>query len=82
MGGTYVLILTMAASNDSQATEDTLSALTPEQRAWLVHAEALWRRAHALAQAHPGHDPSDFYHALRCLELTPSERLWAGLGRG
>jgi len=62
----------MAASDD----------LTPEQQAWIRHSEALWRRAHGLARMYPGHDPSDLYHALRCLELTPGERLRAGLQRG
>jgi hypothetical protein len=27
-------------------------------------------------------DPGDVYHALRCLELTPAERLRRGLSRG
>lgn len=56
--------------------------LTPEQETWVRHSEALWRRAHELVRQHPGHDPSDVYHALRCLELTPAERLRAGLQRG
>jgi hypothetical protein len=53
-----------------------------EQQAWITHSESLWRAAHDLARRHPEHDPSDLYHALRCLELTPSERLRAGLQRG
>lgn len=53
-----------------------------EQQAWVTRSESLWRTAHELARLHPGHDPSDLYHALRCLELTPSERLRAGLQRG
>jgi hypothetical protein len=57
-------------------------ALTPEQRAWVARSEALWRRAHELARDHPEHDPSDLYHALRCLDLTPAARLRAGLQRG
>ena len=56
-------------------------ALTPEQQEWLRHSEALWRRAHHLAAQHPEHDVSDFYHALRNLERTPSERLRLGLNR-
>jgi hypothetical protein len=56
--------------------------MTPEQRQWLRHSEALWRRAHEIAQAHPEHDPSDLYHALRCLEQSPADRLRAGLQRG
>jgi len=61
---------------------EPLARLTSEQEAWLRHSEALWQRAHAIAQQHPRHDPSDIYHALRCLELTPAERLRAGLQRG
>jgi hypothetical protein len=59
-----------------------MDQLAPEQQAWVSHSEALWRQAHDLARLHPEHDPSDLYHALRCLELTPSERLHAGLQRG
>lgn len=56
--------------------------LTPAQREWVRHSDDRWRRAHALAERHPGVDVSDLYHALRCLELTPAERLRAGLQRG
>ena len=59
-----------------------LLKLTPEQQAWALHSERLWAHAHALAGAYPGLDAGDIYHALRCLELTPSERLARGLGRG
>jgi hypothetical protein len=55
--------------------------LTDEQREWALHSEALWREAHSVAAAHPGIDPGDVYHALRCLELLPSERLRRGLTR-
>lgn len=61
---------------------DALVGLTAEQQAWARHSEALWQQAHALAREHPEHDPSDLYHALRCLELTPTERLRTGLQRG
>jgi len=57
-------------------------ALTADQQDWVRHSEALWRRAHAIAQAYPEHDQSDLYHALRCLERSPAERLRAGLQRG
>ncbi|MGH9201645.1 MAG: hypothetical protein ACRD2A_10470 [Vicinamibacterales bacterium] len=70
----------MAASPLEDGT--TAPALTPEQDAWAEHARMLWDRAHALAREHPEHDPSDLYHALRCLELSPAERLRAGLQRG
>ena len=63
-------------------TEDPLAALTPEQRVWARHSAERWGHAHELARRHPGHDCSDIYHALRCLELTPAERLRAGLQRG
>ncbi len=56
-------------------------ALTDEQRAWLAHSEALWRRAHALVERRPHLDVSDVYHALRALELPPTERLRRGLTR-
>jgi hypothetical protein len=59
-----------------------LADLTPQQRAWAMASERLWQRAHALAAQHPQCDVSDLYHALRCLQLTPSERLAAGLRRG
>ncbi|OFW17921.1 MAG: hypothetical protein A3H97_22690 [Acidobacteria bacterium RIFCSPLOWO2_02_FULL_65_29] len=54
---------------------------TEEQRAWLRHSEALWREAHRIAAANPDVDPGDVYHALRCLDLSPSERLRRGLTR-
>lgn len=59
-----------------------LAHLTPDQQAWAEHSATLWQRAHELARTHPDHDPSDLYHALRCLEMTPAERLRAGLHRG
>jgi hypothetical protein len=61
---------------------EALSGLSEEQRAWALHSEALWRRAHEIARSSPGIDAGDVYHALRCLELSPSERLRRGLGRG
>lgn len=61
---------------------DALDALTPEQREWARHSEELWRRARQIADAHPDVDAGDVYHALRCLELTPAERLRQGLSRG
>ena len=48
---------------------------------WWRHSEALWREAHALADAATGIDAGDVYHALRCLELSPTERLRRGLTR-
>jgi hypothetical protein len=56
-------------------------SLTEEQPAWFLHSEALWRKAHAIAGNNPGVDVGDVYHALRTLELPPSERLRRGLTR-
>jgi hypothetical protein len=61
---------------------EPLASLTPEQREWALASEALWQRAHALADRHPGCDVSDLYHALLSLQLTPSARLAAGFRRG
>jgi hypothetical protein len=55
--------------------------LTEDEQAWVRHSETLWREAHAIAAANVGLDPGDVYHALRCLELTPAERLRRGLTR-
>jgi len=73
------MISAMAAQDDAHPE---LAALTEEQRAWALHSEALWSRARALASARPDLDAGDLYHALRCLELTPGERLARGLSRG
>ena len=58
-----------------------IETLTDQARDWLLHSEALRREAHAIASAHAGMDPGDVYHALRCLELPPSQRLGRGLTR-
>ncbi len=55
--------------------------LTEDQRAWIVKSETLWREAHGIAAANPGLDPGDVYQALRCLDLSPAERLHRGLTR-
>jgi hypothetical protein len=70
----------MKASPPAVPTE--LQGLTPEQQEWATRSEALWRQARALAADHPEHDPSDLHHALRCLQLSPSDRLRLGLRRG
>jgi hypothetical protein len=62
--------------DDAQAE---LSHLTEEERRWAVEAEALWRRAMAIAARHPGMDVSGFYHVLQNLRRTPEERLRRGL---
>lgn len=61
----------------SEACEE----LTAAERAWLLHSEALWRRAHAILSRQPDLDAGDVYHALRNLELPPTERLRRGLTR-
>jgi hypothetical protein len=61
---------------------DLPQGLTPDQQQWALRSEALWQRAHAIAKQHPESDVSDFHHALRCLQLTPTQRLAAGLQRG
>jgi hypothetical protein len=61
---------------------DALGGLDAEQRAWAEHSERRWRLAHAIAKERPDLDAGDVYHALRCLELTPAERLRRGLTRG
>jgi hypothetical protein len=83
ISGGHGMIDTMSA--DSQLAQDRQrvpEAVTPEQRAWLERSEALWKRAHDLARRHPESDVTDLYHALRCLQLTPTRRLAAGLRRG
>ena len=58
-----------------------LEQLMDHQRDGLLHSEALWREAHAIAAVNPRVDPGDVYHALRCVELPPSQRLARGLTR-
>jgi hypothetical protein len=60
---------------------DPLATLTEEQRAWVLEHEALWRRAVAIAEQHPGMDVSGVYHVLCNLRRTPEDRLRRGLGR-
>ena len=61
---------------------DALRDLSETERAQAVWSEALWRRADDVARRHPTVDRGDVYHALRCLELEPVERLRRGLSRG
>lgn len=58
-----------------------LEGLTEDQRAWVLHSEQAWRRAHAIARDNSGVDVGDVYHALRTLELPRAERLRRGLSR-
>jgi hypothetical protein len=55
--------------------------LTDDQRAWILHSEALWRKAQEIVGENPNHDVGNVYHALRNLELPPAERLHRGLTR-
>jgi hypothetical protein len=56
--------------------------LTPEQLAWLVEDERLWRRAHEIAVANPGVDAGGIYRVLRNLKKPPAERLRVALQHG
>ena len=83
LNGTCVTIWSMAdSSRPTSGAQWPVAPLTLEQQTWAEHSAALWQRARELARMHPEHDPSDLYHALRCLELAPAERLRAGLQRG
>jgi hypothetical protein len=68
--------------NASESRNDASAGLTEEQCAWALRSEAMWRRAHEIASEEPGVDVGDVYHALQCLDLTPTERLRRGLARG
>ncbi len=56
--------------------------LSPEQRAWVIENEQLWRRAHEIAARNPGVDVGGIYHVLRNLKKPPAERLRAALEHG
>lgn len=60
---------------------DEVTALTPEQQAWLIESRALWNEAHEVVAEQPDLDVSDVYHVLRNLKLSPAERLRRGLTR-
>ena len=55
--------------------------LTAAQREWLANSHALWNKAHEIVHARPDLDAGDVYHALRTLQLPPTERLRRGLTR-
>ena len=61
---------------------DAFRDLSDPERAIARHSESLWRQAYQIARDNPGVDPGDIYHALRCLEIEPAERLRRGLSRG
>jgi hypothetical protein len=70
----------MSQASNRQCQDDALKNLTAAQRAWAVESERLWRRAHEIARRYPDSDVSDLYHALRALQLTPTERLAIRIG--
>jgi len=57
---------------------ERLADLRFAELAWVRHSEELWIRAYGIAAAQPEIDVGDVYHTLRCLELSPSERLARG----
>jgi hypothetical protein len=61
--------------------DDPEEDLTNDQRAWILHSEALWREAQEIVGGNPNHDVGTVYHALRNLEQSPAERLHRGLTR-
>jgi hypothetical protein len=77
-----IVTVTAPLGDNVTVGSDVDDGLTDDQRAWAAHSESLWRRAHDIAAAHAGTDAGDVYHALRCLELSPTERLRQGLSRG
>lgn len=80
--------LTRRTSDSGRVTYDQrmepspADGLTEAQAAWAKHSESLWATARRTAEVHPHLDAGDIYHALRCLELTPRERLRQGLSGG
>ncbi|MEW6319691.1 MAG: hypothetical protein AB1635_01250 [Acidobacteriota bacterium] len=72
----------MVRADTDGAARQTPAELTPGQADWAARSERLWSRAREIAARNPEVDVSDVYHALRCLTLTPSQRLAAGLSRG
>jgi hypothetical protein len=59
--------------------EAELPHLTEDERRWAIEAEALWRRAMAIAERHPGMDVSGVYHVLWNLRRPIEERIRRGL---
>jgi hypothetical protein len=80
--GSRDVTVTKPLGDNVTVDSDVDDGLTDDQRAWVAHSESLWRRAHEIAATHAGIDAGDVYHALRCLELSPTERLRQGLSRG
>ena len=76
------ILLLMPSSDTITDACEALAGLSAEQRAFALRSEAMWRRAREGASGNPGVDAGDIFHALLCLELTPTERLRRGLARG
>jgi hypothetical protein len=71
-----------ATSHLAENSNETPRVVEDEQRSWALRSEAMWCRAHKIACENPAIDVGDIYHALQCLDLTPTERLRRGLSRG
>ena len=66
-------------TQDERARWDCLS---PEQQAFVLSQEPLWRRAHEIASRNAGVDVSDVYHVLATWHETPTQRLGRAFRRG
>jgi hypothetical protein len=53
----------------------------PEAHEALLRTGDRWAHAAELARMRPDLDIGDIYHSLRCMDLTPTERLARGLNR-
>jgi hypothetical protein len=56
--------------------------LSPDEMVEAEARHALWNRAAEMASMNPGIDAGDVFHALKCLQLSPSERLRLSFQRG
>ncbi len=63
-------------------TRVNVDELAPEERQWLLESEARWRRAHHIADRHPGLDAGDIYHVLCTIQESPSHRVRRSLAHG
>ena len=72
--------LAMPLGPDSQV--DAAPAGDEVERDFRASSMRRWQRAYDIVRGHPNLDVGDVYHALRCLELSPAERLRRGFSRG
>jgi hypothetical protein len=70
----------MSPGPDSRV--DDARAADEVERDFRASSMRRWQRAYDIVRAQPNVDVGDVYHALRCLELSPAERLRRGLSRG